>query len=103
MSDRPERSSPGSHHLEKVEDGPNQNDTLAFSIRAYLLIEAIAILYITSTVGFKPLLSLTGAAHQPLSSGAFGLLEVAIFFGVGALVCEFILFGVAFNEDLWDR
>ena len=101
IPDRPEGSSPGSNLLEKVEDGPNQNGTLAFSIRAYLFIEAIALLYITLTVGFKPLLYLTSADHQPLSMGAFYLLDVAVFFGIGALVCEFILLGVAFNEDLW--
>ena len=96
----PENSSHSSNNVYGVEDKSKQDYTLAFSLRSYLIIAIFSYLYITSWgVGFKDLIFLTSAAHQPLSTSEFNMLEVVLYFGIGAFICLMFLIGVELNTD----
>jgi|GEM_PF-1724880 tetratricopeptide (TPR) repeat protein len=95
-SPRPENSSPGPRLGQGVKDRTKRDYTLAFSFVSYLLVAILAFLFIYSrVVGFRNLLFLTSAAHQPLSTSEYDALSVMLFMGIGALICLISLLGVA--------
>ena len=91
-----QNSVPGPNTLTGMDDETQPNYTWAFYHRSYLLIEALAFLYIYFGVGFRSLFSLTSIAHQPLSNFEFYFLYFVVFIGVGALVREMFLIGISF-------
>jgi len=70
------------------------NKTLAFSIISYLLIAALAFLYIQSKADLRVLFSQISPGPQPFSGSGFGI-ALAVFFGIGACVCLAFALGMA--------
>lgn len=68
--------------------------TLAFSIISYLLIAALAFLYIHFRVDFWVLFSQIRPGPQPFSGSGFDI-ALAVFFGIGACVCLVIALRLA--------
>lgn len=70
------------------------NKTLAFSIISYLLIVALALLYIQHRVDFRVLFSQASPGAPPYSGSGFGI-TLAVLFGIGACACLVIVLGMA--------
>jgi tetratricopeptide (TPR) repeat protein len=91
------------HKVDKEisEAGNNQEKqyTLVFSIISYVLIAAIAFLYIHSKAAISDLLSLNGEISQSLSKSEYTIVVLVLMYGIGALVCLLFLLGVALNRQ----
>lgn len=68
--------------------------TLAFSTISYMLIAALAFLYIQHRAGFRALFSQTSPGPPPYSGSGFGI-GLAVLFGIGACVCLIIVLWLA--------
>lgn len=79
-----------------VSEKRTNDKTLAFSIISYLLIAALASVYIQIRVGFGVLFSQTSPGPQPFSGSGFGI-GMAVLFGIGACVCLAITLGMAMS------